>query len=91
MNSGHSFPFIKAVTLQVLTKCKSMCHRSDLSGNDKKYMPLYRPRTFKTCERLLLEYVEGRTWYTSINLGDQFRNNWNVFDVYCTFHLRLQS
>ena len=76
VNSNHSFPFIKAIVLQALTKYKSMVQRSKLKETDTKFMPLHRSRTFKMRERLILKYIEKTTWYTGLNLGDQFRNSW---------------
>ena len=53
-----------------------MCMRSKLLESDKRFMPLYRQRSFRARERILLKYVEKSTWYTNMNLGDQFRNDW---------------
>ena len=78
VNSNHSFPFIKAIVLQALTKYECMVERSKLKETDKRFMPLHRSRTFKMRERLILKYIEKTTWYTNLNLGDQFRNCWKI-------------
>ena len=43
-NSGHTFAFIKAPTLQALTRYKYMLGRASLDPMDPKFMPLYRER-----------------------------------------------
>ena len=53
VNSKHSFPLIKAIVLQALTKYKSMCMRSNLHESDKRFMPLYRPRSFSKGENII--------------------------------------
>ena len=44
--------------------------------SNEKILPLYRHRTFRRRERLLLKYVEKFNWFTNVNLGDQHRNEW---------------
>ena len=76
VNSGHAYSFIKAVTLQGLTKYKSMVDRSKLDASKSKYLPLYRSKDFHARERILIKYVEAGTWFTDIKLGDKYRNDW---------------
>ena len=76
VNSGHKFPFIKAVILQGITKHKAMVDRSNLKLENKKYLPLYRPRNYKTEERLMMKYVDAMVWYTDVKLGDPYKGEW---------------
>jgi len=76
VNSGHKFPFIKAVILQGITKHKAMVDRSNLKLENKKYLPLYRPRDYKSEERLMIKYVDAMVWYTGVKLGDPYRGEW---------------
>ena len=76
VNSGHSFSFIKAVILQGLTRYKFMLKRDSLPPDNPKHMPLYRERKFQCVKRMILKYVEGRTWYKDLNLGDQYARHW---------------
>ena len=76
VNSGHSFRFIKAVILQGLTRYKFMLKRASLPVGDPKFMPLYRERKFQCVKRMILKYVEGKTWYKDLNLGDQYARHW---------------
>ena len=76
INSGHSFRFIKAVVLQGLTRYKFMLKRANLPVEDPKFLPLYRERKFQGVKRIILKYVEGRTWYKDLNLGDKYHKTW---------------
>ena len=76
INSGHSYPFIKAVTLQALTKYKNMLQRDMLDENHKRHMPLYRARTFMNIQRKLSKCVEGMTWFRGLNFTDIYRKEW---------------
>jgi len=42
VNSGHTYPYIKAVILQGLTKYQYLLERSQKESVDKTYMPLCR-------------------------------------------------
>ena len=76
VNSKHSFPFIKALCLQALTKYRTMVHRSQLPLDDPKAMPLYRPRSFREKRRTLAKYVESMNWFKGGELIDPYRNDW---------------
>ena len=57
VNSGHKYPFIKAVILQGISKYIHMVTRSNLQNTDIKFMPIHRPKEFKRYERILFKYV----------------------------------
>ena len=78
VNSKHSFPFIKAVISQGLTKYKSKVDRSRLPVDHSRYMPLYRGREFNKTSRILLKYIEPYIWYKNVNLGDKYQNLWKL-------------
>ena len=78
VNSGHKYPFVKAIILQGITKYRSMVGRSLLCETDEKYMPLYRARSFRQTTRKLCKLVEGMTWYKGLNYYDQYRNEWKA-------------
>ena len=54
-NSGHQFSFVKAAVLQAVTRYNHTKKRSERDITDPKYRPLYRPRTYKKDERLILK------------------------------------
>ena len=78
VNSGHRFPYIKAVVLQGISKYQYMIERDRLEPYDKKYMPLYRDKTFRKNERMLIKYVNGMVWHKDSDLGDPFRKGWKA-------------
>ena len=75
-NSGHSFTFIKAITLQALTKYQTMVERSKLDEGHKKFIPLYRPRSFRELDRKLAKHVGSLHWFKGLELYDPYRNDW---------------
>ena len=75
-NSGHKYAFAKAVILQAITKYESMIERANLPPTDKKYIPLYRARTFDQPARKILKYITPLIWYTGENLKDPYRHQW---------------
>ena len=76
VNSKHTFSFIKALTLQGLTKYKYMVERSLLPKTDPKFMPLYRLRQFREADRKIKKYVDSSTWFRGYELYDIFRSTW---------------
>ena len=52
LNSGHKYSFIKSVILQGLTKYEFMRRKSELNINNRRYMPINRPRDFRAKERI---------------------------------------
>ena len=76
INSKHSFPFIKAITLQGLTKYTTMVARSLLQSDDEKFMPLYRTRSYREQERKLCKYVNVNNWFKGGYEFDKYRKDW---------------
>ena len=76
VNSKHSYAFIKALTLQALTKYKTMVERSDLDEENVRYMPLYRPRSFREKERKIAKYIDCVTWYKGTEFLDPYKKEW---------------
>ena len=75
-NSNHTFVYIKSIVLQALTKFHHMQFRESLSPGERMYRPLHRARDFKSEERLLSKYLSHSTWYTELNIGDEFKDLW---------------
>ena len=74
--SGHRYPYIKALTLQGITRYLYMLKRSNLQVSDPKYMPIHRPTEYRRVERLLSKYIEQMTWFQNNNLNDPFKTRW---------------
>ena len=75
-NSGHSYSFTKSVILQALTRYKCMKLRSNLDTSDIKYFPFYRDRWHDFDKRKMIKGTLGRTWYTGVNYGDKYKQEW---------------
>ena len=78
VNSGHHFPYIKAVVLQGISKYQFMVERANLDSQDTKYMPLYREQSFRRNERILIKLVDKMVWHKDEDLGDPFRKGWKT-------------
>ena len=76
INSGHRYSFIKSVTLQAITRYKFMLRRDQLDPENKKYMPLYRPRSFQQLIRKVTKMTECMTWFRGGTSLDKYRNDW---------------
>jgi len=75
-NSGHKFQFIKSVVLQAITKHEYMLERDKLKPTSKRYCPMYRTRSHKQTERIMIKHVGALTWFTVENLDDPFKQGW---------------
>ena len=76
INSGHKYPFIKAIILQAITRYKYMVRRSKLDHKDPKYRPLYRSRCYDSLRRKLTKMTEVMTWFKGGVDYDIYRNDW---------------
>ena len=74
-NSGHKFQFIKSVVLQAVTKHEYMLERDRLEPSNKRYCPMYRTRSYKRTERIMIKRVGALTWFTTEKLDDPFKQN----------------
>ena len=77
-NSDHKYSFVKSVILQAITRYQYMVKRSKLLPDDPKFQPLYRSRQFNKVERLLVKRIEHMTWYSTLDLGDPWRQDWKT-------------
>ena len=76
VNSGHSYPYIKSVVQQSLTKYIYLIERANKDRSDKMFLPLYRPNNFRRSERIMLKYIQPMVWNQDESLKDPFRNSW---------------
>ena len=53
-----------------------MIYRNGLPSDHKLAMPLHRRRDHRLEERRIAKYLNQTTWYTEVNLGDEFKNEW---------------
>ena len=75
-NSGHKFQFIKSVVLQAITRHEYMLERDRLNPSNKKYCPMYRPRSYKQIERIMIKRVGAFNWFTNETFDDPFKQGW---------------
>ena len=76
INSGHRYAFIKAVTLQAITRYRFMIKRSKMDSGDIRYRPLYRARSFDHLKREICKRVEPEIWFKGLEVYDKFKNGW---------------
>ena len=55
-----------------------MLRRSELPVEDKKYMPIYRKKSFDQERRKISKMVESMTWFKCLELTDPYRNGWKA-------------
>ena len=85
VNSGHKYPYIKAVILQGISRFLYMVKRSKLDKSDPKYMPLHRRAEHRREERLITKYVGAMTWFTDQQYGDPYKSEWKKW-LTCKFN-----
>ena len=76
LNSGHKYPFIRAVVTQAITKYEYMYYRSKLHNKNPRFRPLYRNRSYQENDRQIMKYLNPQVWYKDVEIGDCFRKQW---------------
>ena len=55
-----------------------MLRRDKLDPDNKKYRPLYRPRSYDQLKRKISKMTEGMTWFKRGDTYDKFKNDWKA-------------